>query len=364
MEIEKICSSQEAEKILDGGEPQAYMDVVEDMRRSADVESGKEGSDEAEDRQGGFVGRKKKRGGGKSKGKGKRTMEKERTAETEKEKELRRQKELQRQRQRERQRGDGIEKEKRAQAEAEEEEEEEEEQETIPKLKQHITTTSRGNTLWKLASLLSIFLSCWSSGIVSLASTTLSNDSHVERKSLTTTSSAASKRSNLPSPLTHWVRLGSSIALGHPRPEDTGAIYTYQWTKNGENIRGAAQPFYYVEQSEEEDEGLYVRTVKNEADEVIEWLETLIKVSEPPQVSNNQGYYEVQEGSKFMLSVTTEGFPTPTFQWRLNGVNLPAGTSGTYLVESVTKADQGTYTCVVKNIAGEALWEEAIVDVV
>ena len=360
MEIEKICSSQEAEKILDGGEPQAYMDVVEDMRRSADVESGKEGSDEAEDRQGGFVGRKKKRGGGKSKGKGKRTMEKERTAETEKEKELRRQKELQRQRQRERQRGDGIEKEKRAQAEAEEEEE----QETIPKLKQQITTTSRGNTLWKLVSLLSIFLSCWSSGIVSLASTTLSNDSHVERKSLTTTSSAASKRSNLPSPLTHWVRLGSSIALGHPRPEDTGAIYTYQWTKNGENISGAAQPFYYVEQSEEEDEGLYVRTVKNEADEVIEWLETLIKVSEPPQVSNNQGYYEVQEGSKFMLSVTTEGFPTPTFQWRLNGVNLPAGTSGTYLVESVTKADQGTYTCVVKNIAGEALWEEAIVDVV
>ena len=54
--------------------------------------------------------------------------------------------------------------------------------------------------------------------------------------------------------------------------------------------------------------------------------------------------------------------PAPTFQWRLNGVDIPGAVSQQYDIEAASEADVGTYTCVLENLAGKTVWEETIVE--
>ena len=55
----------------------------------------------------------------------------------------------------------------------------------------------------------------------------------------------------------------------------------------------------------------------------------------------------------------TQGSPLPSFQWRRNGVDIPGATAQRLVIEKVTAADVGTYTCFMRNMAGEVEWEEA-----
>jgi hypothetical protein len=185
----------------------------------------------------------------------------------------------------------------------------------------------------------------------------------------------------------HWVKVGESISLGGT--EHAGRV-AYRWLKDGEVIEGAAGPFLSVSEAEEQHEGVYTRLASvrqghldDEEEEEVEEVEaeggrgegggaevvvnessTEIKVSKKPTVKNNPGYYNVQAGSKLMLSVSAEGLPPPSFRWRLNGVDIDGAVDPVLVVDRVANADRGTYTCDVYNIAGNVLWEEAIVDVV
>ncbi len=56
--------------------------------------------------------------------------------------------------------------------------------------------------------------------------------------------------------------------------------------------------------------------------------------------------------SNATFSVTASGFAPLTYQWRLNGANLPAGTSPTLNLSNVQSGDAGGYTVVVSNVLG------------
>lgn len=61
----------------------------------------------------------------------------------------------------------------------------------------------------------------------------------------------------------------------------------------------------------------------------------------------------VASGSTAVFSVAATGTPSPTYQWRLNNVNVPAtfpgANSPTLVVPAATAAQAGTYTVVVAN---------------
>jgi hypothetical protein len=57
-------------------------------------------------------------------------------------------------------------------------------------------------------------------------------------------------------------------------------------------------------------------------------------------------------GASTTFSVSASGYPTPTFQWQKNGVNISGATGGSYTIASPTLADAGAYTVVVTNAAG------------
>jgi hypothetical protein len=57
-------------------------------------------------------------------------------------------------------------------------------------------------------------------------------------------------------------------------------------------------------------------------------------------------------GTTASFTVAVTGSPTPTVQWRKNGVNITGATSTTLKLSNVGYTTEGTYTAVVKNSAG------------
>lgn len=60
----------------------------------------------------------------------------------------------------------------------------------------------------------------------------------------------------------------------------------------------------------------------------------------------------VTPGSSVVFSVAAPAVPAPTFQWRLNGADLPNQTGPNLLLVNVGSANAGTYTVVATNSAG------------
>ena len=60
----------------------------------------------------------------------------------------------------------------------------------------------------------------------------------------------------------------------------------------------------------------------------------------------------VNMGKSVTFTAAASGYPTLTYQWRLNGVNIFGATGSTYTIPHVTPGDTGVYTVVVTNAAG------------
>ncbi len=71
-----------------------------------------------------------------------------------------------------------------------------------------------------------------------------------------------------------------------------------------------------------------------------------------PSISYQTGNQFIVVGAELSLSVTADGFPAPTYQWRKNGVDVSGATASVFVVPSASLADAGSYTCVATNSAG------------
>jgi hypothetical protein len=60
----------------------------------------------------------------------------------------------------------------------------------------------------------------------------------------------------------------------------------------------------------------------------------------------------VTQGAAFTFRVTATGTAPLTYQWRLNGNNLPGGGLPSYTISNVKLANAGAYDVVVSNEAG------------
>lgn len=73
---------------------------------------------------------------------------------------------------------------------------------------------------------------------------------------------------------------------------------------------------------------------------------------------------EVSVGEKFTISVDVKIGTAPfTYQWAKNGVSIPGATQSSYVVQSATLADSGTYAVKVVNSAGSTISDNAVVTV-
>ena len=69
----------------------------------------------------------------------------------------------------------------------------------------------------------------------------------------------------------------------------------------------------------------------------------------------------VVAGTSVQLTAAATGSPTPSFQWRKNGIWIAGATSATLAFASVTTGDAATYTVLATNASGTAISQSAIV---
>ncbi len=62
----------------------------------------------------------------------------------------------------------------------------------------------------------------------------------------------------------------------------------------------------------------------------------------------------IQSGQRLTLRAAAAAIPSPSYQWRKNGTDIPAATAATYSIDSASPGDAGEYTVVISNSAGTA----------
>lgn len=74
-----------------------------------------------------------------------------------------------------------------------------------------------------------------------------------------------------------------------------------------------------------------------------------------PTIQTQPQAVSVPMGNSAQLSVVASGRPAPTYQWRLNGIDIPGATNATYSIAAVRADQAGTYNVVVSNVLGNAV---------
>jgi hypothetical protein len=131
---------------------------------------------------------------------------------------------------------------------------------------------------------------------------------------------------------------------------------SYKWRLNGTSISWATTSTITVTNVQSSNMGSYTVVITNVAGSVTSSAATLTTNTPPSVVSQNAGYV-IGAGTTVVFGVTVSGTTPYTYQWRLNGVKIGASTTASLTTSSYTVtnsqiADEGSYTCLITNMAG------------
>lgn len=148
----------------------------------------------------------------------------------------------------------------------------------------------------------------------------------------------------------------------------TGSNLSYQWRRNtvnlsnGGNVSGATSSALVLTSVSQNDVGSYDVVISNSCGQVTSNAATLA-LSQGPVITSQPADRSVCTGGNATFSVTAQGTPTPTYQWRRNGSNIPGATSAFLTRNGVTIGDAGDYTVVVTNSCGSTTSDPATLSV-
>ncbi|MFA5262764.1 MAG: immunoglobulin domain-containing protein [Opitutaceae bacterium] len=161
------------------------------------------------------------------------------------------------------------------------------------------------------------------------------------------------------------VSAGNSVTLSVP---DYGTAITYQWRHNGASVLGATSSSYTIANATIAHAGSYDVVLSNAGVSVTSYGKRLYVMPSPDApvitVQPQPEWQIVNAGGSLTYSVTATGGLPLSYQWRLDGVDIPGATSATLTLTGVTLANQGEYTVVVSNTYGSVTSNPAIADIV
>ena len=135
--------------------------------------------------------------------------------------------------------------------------------------------------------------------------------------------------------------------------------FTYQWRFNGINLSTATAATLTLTSVQDVNAGTYSVVVGNSFGSVVSAGADLSVLVPPSLTTQPVGSTNVA-GDTVNFSVTVAGSVPFTYQWRLNGTNVPGGTARTFTLPSAQAMDAGLYSVVVSNGAGGATSANAV----
>src|SRR5207247_1857362 len=134
---------------------------------------------------------------------------------------------------------------------------------------------------------------------------------------------------------------GSSITFT-ATPTNGGTTPTYQWQVNGVNA-GTNSPTFTSSSLANNDQVTVIMTSNASCTTTSTATSNIITIttsSVTPSVSINASSTSICAGSSITFTATpTNGGTTPTYQWQVNGVNVPGQVSSTFTSTSLSTGD-------------------------
>jgi hypothetical protein len=135
---------------------------------------------------------------------------------------------------------------------------------------------------------------------------------------------------------------------------------TYQWFKNDANIEGATNSSYTIENVQTSDEGNYKVTVTSaNSSSVTSNTVTLTTfnpvpppIFSPPSITLQPISQTVIVGDGVAFNVNTDGTQPIAYQWSKDDVTIQGATGNTYIIQTASLTDIGTYKVTASNLVG------------
>lgn len=141
-----------------------------------------------------------------------------------------------------------------------------------------------------------------------------------------------------------------------------GAPLQYVWRQNGTVRTAFNGPSVQIAAVTPADAGSWTLEVSNSAGSVVSGS-LVVTVLEPPVVTTQPVDVVVLEGEGFELKAAASGTAPLSWEWRRNGQPI-SGESGAVLRRTkATVSDEGTYAVTIRNAAGSATTQSAVVRV-
>ena len=141
------------------------------------------------------------------------------------------------------------------------------------------------------------------------------------------------------SPASQTVALGGSVTFTVGTTGTNGVAY--QWSHNQAPITGATASTLVVGPPiADGDAGTYTVTATVPG-ETLTSAPAYLTVVDPPVITTQPTAQTIPTGSGIVLTVGAAGGGPFTYQWRLNGVDIPGATNSTYIVPSAQPLNSG-----------------------
>lgn len=134
---------------------------------------------------------------------------------------------------------------------------------------------------------------------------------------------------------------------------------SFIWKKNDKDIIKNKSNTYTIESIKKDDAGVYTVAVEGDCNPNALSDEIMLTVTELTDILSKSNDVDLNEGSKLEISVETVGGELK-YQWYLNANILAGKTNKTLLINSISKADEGNYTCEVEGKCGDKVTSEPI----
>lgn len=139
---------------------------------------------------------------------------------------------------------------------------------------------------------------------------------------------------------------------------------TFQWRFNGVNLPDATNGFLQFMVASTNQAGGYSVVLSNEFGVATSRVAQLTVLVKPPQIHTQPVDWNVMAGTLVSFYVGAEAAPPPTYQWRLNGVNIPHATEPVLFFTAGFTNQEGGYSVVVSNEFGSVTSRVATLDII